>query len=299
VRNLQSQARRHALIAVAGCVPDGIIVRPLWELVLDLDPAERANTALGEGRFGGGMKAIGPELVALARDYGVPLVRSDFPGALEATLQNEQVRANAAAPVPRGSKYLAPLQLESVSLRHLWLGFETTAETFVYGFIDSHRDQLAALGCNEADVVHIKQGFEALRNIFSAVIVLTGTRRPLANECPFHPYNTRFLKNGVPIDQYLRFSPPGEALMEDDAIKRNTMLVRQLISVLVRFGEGGFASYLRQRELFKVDLFNGGGPGHCPFSQMATQTAHAAAVGFKRALSKGSIMLAPDRPPGA
>ena len=169
-------------------------------------------------------------------------------------------------------------------------------ETFVYGFVDSLRPELTAIGCNEADIVHIKQGFEALRNTFSALFVFVGTQRPVLNECPFYPYDSFHLNDGLALDTYLRFSAPDDLSERLAIAERNTILVQQLISVLASRDEGGFERYLRQRNLFSVDLFDGGGPGHCPFAGMSTEIIHASATALEEALAGGLVILAPNRP---
>lgn len=292
---LESQARRHAQIAVGG-TPSSVVVRPLWELVLERGTDPWSNPARTEGRFGGGMKSIAAELFELAKIRGVARVRDDFSRLLLAALQHERIRANAAAPAPRGSQFVAPTQLDSVALRHLWLAFETAAESLVYGLVDVLRPELSAAGCNEADVVHIKQGFEALRNTFSALFVFVGTRQPVLNECPFYPYDSFRLREGVPLHAYLRLSAPGDPALSAGVAECNERLVQQLISVLASREEGGFARYLRQRNLFSVDLFDGGGPGHCPFAVMSIEIVHASAMAFTDALARRLLILAPDRP---
>jgi len=188
LEHLSEQARRHAQIAVNGTAGGSISVRPLWELIHDFTTSGGSNAALLQGRFGAGMKQIAHKLAEFAKETGVPNARSQFADRLVEVLERDPVRAKARSAAPSGSKFISPAQLDSVSLRHAWLGFEIAAEEFAYEIIDSLRPELVALGCNAADVVHIKQGVEALRNIVSVLIVLTGTRHAVANECPFHPY---------------------------------------------------------------------------------------------------------------
>jgi hypothetical protein len=296
LEHLQSQARRHAQIAVGGSIAETVAVRPLWELIRELSPQYYLNKALIRGRFGGGMKAIADELVEFAKDPGVRRTRAEFSDTLVEGLKHKKIRDNAAAVGLPGSKFLTPTHLDSVSLRHIWLAFELASEKFTFEVIDSIRPKLADLGCNDADVVHIKQGLEALRNIFSVLVVLTGTRRRILNECPFYPYDSFRLQHGIPIHRYIQFELLDETLAEDTAT-RNHALVRQLIGVLAQSGEGGFTSYLRQRELFKVDLFNGGGAGYCPFSLMSNEIICATAIGLERALDERIVILEPDCPP--
>ena len=152
------------------------------------------------------------------------------------------------------------------------------------------------LGCDEADSVHIKQGFEALRNVFAALVVFIETREPLRNECPFFPYDSLRLIDGEPMDAYLRPSPPEPPAAGLDEASRNTILVRQLASVLARSDDGGFAHYLRQRKLYQVDLFDGGGAGRCPFVPITEQIVFASAQVIDDALAQGLLPLAPDEP---
>lgn len=295
LEHLQSQARRHAQIAVGGVIVETVAVRPLWELILELSPQHYPNTALMNGSFGGGMKTIAHDLAEFAKDVGVRRTRAEFSDALVEGLKHEEIRENAAAPALPGSKFLTPTHLESVSLRHIWLAFELVSEEFTSDVIDWLRGKLTDLGCNEADVIHIKQGLEALRNIFAVLLVLTSTRRKVLNECPFYPYDSFRLQRGVPIHRYIQFEPLEDTPAEDIAA-RNDALVRQLIRVLAQRKEGGFTSYLRQRELFSVDLFSGGGAGHCPFSIMSNEVVYATAIGLERALDERIVILAPDRP---
>src|SRR5260370_593184 len=109
LEQLQSQARRHAQIAVAGTL-SAIVVRPLWELVLELDPAQQTNTARSKGHFGMGMKTIAPSLSELARNPGIARVHSDFPDLLRGALRHQQTRANAEASAPTGSVLVGPAQ---------------------------------------------------------------------------------------------------------------------------------------------------------------------------------------------
>jgi len=294
---LLSQTRRHAEIAVSG-PPEAVLTRPLWELLAEAQlPALQATAATAPpGRFAGGMKAIAAPLAALAREPGVARARVEFPPLLRAALQHPQARGGATTAAPRGSRFLQPAQLHSVSLRCLWLAFEMAAEQFVYGFVDELRPQLEALGCDEADRVHVKQGFEALRNTFSALVVFIETRAPVRNECPFFPYDSLRLTDGMPMDAYLRPSPPDPPRAGLDEASRNTILVRQLASVLARSDDGGFARYLRQRKLYQVDLFDGGGAGHCPFVPITEQIVFASAQVIEDALAQGLLPLAPDEP---
>jgi hypothetical protein len=126
--------------------------------------------------------------------------------------------------------------------------------------------------------------------------VFVGTRQPVLNECPFYPYDSFRLSEGVPLHAYLRFSGPDECSQAAGVAGCNETLVRQLITVLASRDEGGFARYLRQRNLFSVDLFEGGGPGHCPFASMSTEIIHVSAVAFMEALARGLLILAPNRP---
>jgi hypothetical protein len=187
---------------------------------------------------------------------------------------------------------MTPADLQSVTLRHIWLALEVTVEELADDLVDSVRPRLAELGCADADVVHVRQGIEALRNVLSVLIVLAGTRREVVKESPFNPYDAFRLQRGEPIHLAIAFEepPPG------DTASRNASLVRQLIAVLANRGQGGFASYLRQRELFKVDLFNGNGTGHCPFSALSTEIVFETAPALQRALDEGVLLLAPDLP---
>ena len=78
LEGLQSQARRHARVAVGG-TPAAVVVRALWELVLERGTDPWSNPARTQGRFGGGMKAIAGELIELARTRGLARVRAGFP----------------------------------------------------------------------------------------------------------------------------------------------------------------------------------------------------------------------------
>jgi hypothetical protein len=287
IGQLLNAARRHAQIAVEGAPGAAVFVRCLWELI-----PHGPNTALVTGRYGGGMKAIGPQLSALARDPGVPRARAELQPRLLAALRNEAIRRNAAAPGFGGSSLMTPADLQSVTLRHIWLALEVAVEELADDLVDSVRPRLAELGCADADVVHVRQGIEALRNVLSVLIVLAGTRREVVKESPFNPYDAFRLQRGEPIHLAIAFEepPPG------DTASRNASLVRQLIAVLANRGQGGFASYLRQRELFKVDLFNGNGTGHCPFSALSTEIVFETAPALQRALDEGVLLLAPDLP---
>jgi hypothetical protein len=277
---LQEQAQRHAQIAVGG---DGehVVVRALWELVRG-----NPNAALLAGNFGGGMKAIGPDLVSLAKDPGVPRTRAEFPAHLRLALDREEIRANARRPGHPTSSFVTPMHVDSVSLRQIWLAFEYASEKFVFGLVDSWRPRLAELGCNPQDVVHIKQGWEALRNSFGVLVIWVGTRRPVEKESPFNPYDASTLTAGVPIHEFLPLREPPAAPEE----ARNEALVRDLVEILAK-KEGGFASYLRQRNLFRIDLFDGGGTGGCPFATMSAELFHETARTLESALSEGRILL--------
>ena len=277
---LQTQAQRHAQIAVDG-EGGSVTVRALWELV-----AKNPNAALVAGNFGSGMKAIGPDLVSLAKDPGIPRTRAEFPSHLLAALSREEIRANARRPGHPTSSFVTPMHVESVSLRQVWLAFEWASEKFVFGLVDSWRPRLAELGCNAQDVVHIKQGWEALRNSFGALVIWVGTRRPVEKESPFNPYDASTLTAGVPIHEFLPLPEPPAAPQE----ARNAALVRSLVDVLGR-KDGGFASYLKQRNLFRIDLFDGGGTGGCPFATMSTELFSEAAKTLDAALAEGRILL--------
>jgi hypothetical protein len=290
IERLLGSARRHAQIAMEGAPGAAVSVRCLWELI-----PHGPNSALLRGRYGGGMKAIGAELAALARDVGVPLARAELRGRLQAALRSGAIRRNAAAPGFGGSALTTPANLPSVALRHIWLALELAVEQLTDDLVESLRPRLAELGCNDADVVHVKQGVEALRNVLSALIVLAGTRREVVKESPFNPYDAFRLQHGLPIHLVVPFAepPPG------DTAARNVALVRQLIGALSKRGDGGFAHYLRQRELFKVDLFQGGGTGHCPFAALSTEIVFEAALGLDEALEGRLLLLAPDHPADA
>jgi hypothetical protein len=264
------QARRHTPIAVAGSWPGAVTVRPLWELLLDAGVPADANPARDAGRFGRGMKAIAAELGALATSVPAQVTAEEFQLRMLSTLSDPRLREIAKRPAPIGSAYPTPGQLPSPALRHVWLAFEEAAEAFVYEFVDAQRGRLSELGCNEADVVHVKQGFEALRNAVAVLIVHVAVGGPVANECPFFPYGTGLLEHGVPLNRYL-------ARPDDDL---GTSAVARLAALLARTEPGGFLPYLRQRRLFSVDLFDGGGTGHCPFAPLTA----ALLAGFARAL---------------
>jgi hypothetical protein len=293
LRDLQSQARRHAQIATSGSVTETVVVRPLWELTCELDAQYNSNTALAKGHFGHGMKSIGGELEQFARDTGVFRTRAEFSDILVTALKCEKIRASASSVGAPGSKFLTPTRLDSVSLRHVWLAFELAAEQFTFDLVDSFRNRLSDLGGNEADIVHIKQGLEALRNIFSVLVVLTGTRLPVLNESPFYPYDSSVLHTGTPIHRYIRFDEIDEVRADEPSV-RNNALIQQLVRVLANRGYGGFTSYIRQRGLFRVDLFDGGGPGHCPFSAVSNEIIYSTASGLERALREEVVILAPN-----
>jgi hypothetical protein len=295
LEHLQRQIRRHAQIAVSGSIGGTIKVRATWELIRELSPESYPNSAITAGRFGGGMKSLACELAKFARDVGVQRACVDFPQMLIASLKHENIRQSASSVRLPGSKFLTPTDLESVSLRHIWLAFELASETFTFDLIDSFRPKLANLGCNEADVVHIKQGLEALLHVFSALLVLTGSRRPVLNECPFYPYDSFRLQQGIPIHHYIQFQPLKGTPVEN-AAARNDAVVRQLIGVLAERGDGGFTSYLAQRALFKLDIFSGGGAGSCPFAPLSNEIISATAIALRRALDERIVILAPDRP---
>jgi hypothetical protein len=291
LERLHRHARRHAQIAVAASPGQVPACRSLWELARETPPPR--NTALQEGNFGAGMKALAQPLMQLAQQKGVPRMRAAFARAVLDALDDVAVRRNAASPAPRGSRFLTPPQLESVGLRHVWLAFERAAEQFVFDLVDDIRPDLARLGCNGADIVHIKQGFEALRNVVAVAVTYAGTGTEVANECPFYPYDARILDAGLPLHEYVRCEPLPPTVAADVA-RRNEALVRRLITMFSERGEGGFAAYLRQRKLFSVDIFDGGGTGHCPFASVSIELVHAMAVSLSRALDLGVIALEPD-----
>lgn len=297
LEQLDQVGRRHAQIAVSGEVGDRLVIRPLWELIRQPDPNILDTAGVPKGNFAWGMKAIGGDLQHVAKKSGVGAVRQHYPQLLLSALRDQPIRANAARPASVPSQFILPVHLPSVSLRHVWLAFERSAEQLVYGFIDSSVPRLTQLGCNRADVVHIKQGFEALRNSFAALVVFTGLRSPVLNECPFYPYHSFSLQHGVTLHEYVKVVPAGEADGETSTVDRNTLLVRQLCSVLGSREPGGFAAYLRQRGLFKVDLFDGGGPGHCPFWVMSNEICYASAAILRQALESNLIILTPDAAP--
>lgn len=289
---LQECCRRHAQIAVSGSPDSGVRTRPLWELVADT-LTQLPNTALTQGRYGDGMKPIARELTDMAARVGAPRAREAFAEQVSETFADEAVRTGATHRASEGGTFPTPMHLESISLRHAWLAFERAAERFVYEIVDRLQPELAMLGCNAADVVHVKQGFEALRNAFAVLVLAVGDRGPVANESPFYPYASSMLRRGDPIDRYLRLweMAPGQRRSSREV---NGLLVNQLADLLTRQGEGGFVAYIQQRGLYRVDLFNGGGTRHCPFAQMSNAMLVAAGNGIDRASREGSILLGRD-----
>jgi hypothetical protein len=290
IQCISTQARRHARIAVSGWLPDQIVVRALWEILRELSPEALINVAREQGRFGQGMKSIAAELSSLASGPGVAYVDQHLCAAMLRALQHPKTRSMAASRAHWGSQFLSPLQLESISLRHLWLALEMATEEVVLDFVDSMRRELSAIGCTDADIIHIKQGFEALRNTLSALFVAVGTGRPVYNECPFYPYHSLCLRSGIPLHEYVERREPRDA-SDLSPSERNRRLVSSLSNVLAEPGEGGFIKYLRQRRLFTVDLFDGHGPGHCPFAPMSVRLIQAAAAAFQHASRQELILL--------
>jgi hypothetical protein len=289
LEKLAGAARRNAQVAVSSDI-ENLVVRPLSELI-----PERPNSLLMEGRYAGGMKAIGPQLTSMAREHGVPLVRVEFEALVLEALAKESVRRNAAAPAFAGGEgaFATPMHLESVALRHVWLAFELAAIRFVVRMVDAMTASLEALGCGPGDLVHVKQGGEAVHNVFASLLVVVGRRSAIENEMPFFPYHAGLLRLGVPIDAYLALGPPPD---EADTALRNGMLVRELVRVLGNRGEGGLLAYLRQRRLYEIDVFGGGGTGHCPFSSVSGEMLLRTSAALERALAEGTVLLAPDRP---
>jgi hypothetical protein len=207
-------------------------------------------------------------------------------------LAHEALRPNARAPAFGGSRFLQPAGLESVSLRHVWLAFELASEKFAFDVVDAITPALVELGCNDADVLHVRQGLEALRNVFGVLVVFVGTGAPVPNEGPFNPYWAATLTAGASIDQYFG----KETLPEGGPAARNKALVRRLVSVLANRSEGSFPSYLRQRDVFRMDVFGGNGTGHCPFAVMSVEMLLETGRALESALADGLVLLEPDRP---
>ena len=288
---LVAQCRRHASVGISGAPEQGDVdVQPLWKL-LERKDVPPVNDALQQGRYGAGMKGIAGDLQRLARDIGVPHVNCEFAQLLLECLRLPEIRSNAGAATRGDTAWLIPEQLESISLRHVWLALEEAVEVFASSTLGKLRAELAVLQCNQADLVHIKQGFEAFRNITSVLVVFTGTREQPANECPFYPYDSSLLTCGTPLKEAL-ILPRSEAACGSRR-QQNAALIEDLITMLSEKGEGGFTNYLRQRKLYSVDTFRGQGAGHCPFSAMSNDIFYTIPGALREALDKNLILLEP------
>jgi hypothetical protein len=273
---LQSQCRRHAQIALAGGPDDGLAAAPLWQLLAEDEPAP-ANSALDAGRFGSGMKPIAALLVSLSRTLGAPRAATAFGALLTEALADSAVRRAAAARAAAGGRFVTPPQLESPALRHAWHAFETASERFVFDLVKAAEPRLRAAGCNQADLVHIRQGVEALRNAFSVLLVWCERQEEVRNELPFYPYDATWPCSGAPIHLYL------------DGGGASAPLDRLIEALRPRAG-AGFAAYLRQRGVYRVDLFAGGGTGHCPFSLTSEAMLAATGAALEAARDRGHIL---------
>lgn len=259
-----------------------IVVKPLRELV----PYHVTEAAIDQVHHLG-MKAIGAELVALSRVRGVPAARERFPSYFAAGLRDATLARAWAKRSYNGdaAAFVLPIHLESIALRQLWFAFEAATLLFIDDFVNGERGALEGLGANDSDIFHVKQGGEALRHVFGNLLVLVETRSEIPNELPFRPYHSHKLKVGVPMHQAIALPPP---IAPDDP-DRQEALVRQVSAILCERGAGGMAAYLRQRQLFGVDVFRGHGPGQCPFALMATQVLVEAAAVLEVALADGVI----------
>ena len=259
-----------------------IVVKPLRELV----PYHVTEAAIDQV-YHLGMKAIAPGLVALSRDRGVPAARRQFPDYLGAALREPTLVGAWSKRSFNGdaAAFVLPIHLESAALRQIWFAIEMATLAFLSEFVDAETATLEALGANESDRFHIKQGGEALRHVMGNVLVLVEKRSEIANELPFRPYFSHKLKVGVPMHLAIALPPP---IALDDP-HREVTLVRHVIGALSERGAGGVLGYIRQRQLFGVDVFRGHGPGQCPFALMASQMILETGPVLERALTDGVL----------
>lgn len=289
LHGLHHAARREAQIAIDGPANAGeVATRALRELIRD-----PPNTAFLSGNFGGGMKAITHELNALAKERGLPAARAEFQRYLSAALNDALVLKTAQHRTrAEPDTFFMPTSLGSVSLRHIWLALDLASVRFTNDLVAELTPELTAIGCNEFDLVHIKQAIHAFRYTAANAIVLVETRAVIKDEIPFNPTMGLALVHGVPMHAYIRLDPPAPA---KDVAEKNLGLVQQLVQVLANKQEGGLFAYARQRGLFTLDVFDGGGPGRCPFWQVSGEMFQETAAALERALHQGAILLAPDQ----
>ncbi|MFN3215158.1 MAG: hypothetical protein ACE367_01540 [Acidimicrobiales bacterium] len=235
-----------------------------------------------EGNFDAGMRQIRGELRDLARVQAMPTTRTQWAPCLRSAFENELVHRYAAVQgKPRHpAEFAHPNGLASRRLRHIWHGFEAASHAFFEAIVDHHEHSLRGIGCNDSDMLHIRQGAESLRAVFGNVLIWVESRRPVHNELPFLPYFTSKLSDGLPMHEY--FGPGSAAAALEDP-------VAELIRLLVATGEDGLAGYLRQRRLFHVEAFVDG-TRRCPFDSVSLELYRATGHEIAAALADGVLL---------
>lgn len=259
IDQLSLTAAREAEIAIHNLArEDDFFIRPLRSLV-----TTHVSQMNMEGNYDAGLGPLTKELRELARVQAMPTARTQWRPCLRSGLEHDMVKKIAAT---RGkqrdpSEFFHPNTLESRRLRHIWNGFEAASHAFFRAVLDQHEDALRALDCNDSDLLHIRQGAESVRAVFSNLLVWVGRRRPIENEMPFLPYYSWRLRHGLPMHEY--FGPESAAAAQDDP-------VAELVRLLTTPGEGGVAGYLRQRRLFFLEVFDEG-TRRCPFDSVTLE----------------------------
>ncbi len=288
LRSLHFTARREALIAVDGPFdPKLIPSQPLRELI-NVAP----NAALLGGNFGAGMKAIKSELNQLARDPGMPTARAEFARYVNECLNESSVLSGAEVRIAHvDGSFFMPTSLASIALRHAWLAIDLAAVRFTHDLVQTMRPRLIEIGCNEADLVHIKQAIHAFRYSVANALVYVELRGPVEHEIPFYPSGNLVLAEGVAMHEYVAL-PPLDLALEGRARERK--LITDLAELMGSPSKGGLFEYARQRGIYTLDVFSGGGPGRCPFWRVSGEMFQQAAKALEIALHLGTIRLAPE-----
>ncbi len=215
-----------------------------------------------DGNFDDGMKPLTKQLRELARVQAVPMARNQWNGCLRSALESPLVKEYST---PRGKPrhpfdYHHPNELASARLRHVWNAFEAASHAFFGAIWDEHDGALRSLDLNDSDLLHLRQGSEALRFVFSNLLIWVGFHKPIASELPFAPYTTARLTEGEPM--HIAFRHVAEPVEMDP--------IEELSALLTTRGPGGIAHYLRERQLFSHKVFHNG-TGRCPFDAVAIE----------------------------